>query len=86
MYLFLCKSECTDTCCTFPLEKVRLLDTAAALIQLTHSTGAKRIISTFHRSCLLTNLAKWVFRTAVFAGQGGVGGTLQSLGVGRERK
>lgn len=26
----------------------------------------KRIISTFHRSCLLTNLAKWVFGIASF--------------------
>lgn len=55
-YLFLYKVECTNTCCTFPLEKAHMLDLAVVCF-----TGAKQIISTFSRSCLLTNLAKWGF-------------------------
>lgn len=39
---------------------------AATCIRLICSTGAKQIISAFHRSCLLTNLAKWVFGIAAF--------------------
>ena len=66
IYLFLCKAECTDACYTFRLGKVYVLDMTAAWLQLTCSAGAERIISTFHRNCLLTNLAKWVFGVAYF--------------------
>lgn len=41
-------------------------DMTAAWTQLPCSAGAEGIISTFHRNCLLTNLAKQVFGVASF--------------------